>query len=196
MELENKSSFKRIYDERIWECNGILSGAGSVPGGTVEYINYLQKFKNKNVLDLGCGDCHVYGDIPIFKSHIGIDLVDINNYVKIPDFVEFLNESILDVDFKKLNFDLVIIKDVFQHVSNDVIFSMIRRFDDFEKCEFIITNDFNSEGCNIDCTSGDYRPLDLKKSPFEFKCIESFVWRSKFDNRIKETIYLDGFKKF
>lgn len=183
-------TFDDIYSKKIWEYNGTLSGAGSVHSGVTEYITFLKKFKHRNVLDIGCGDCKIYNDTPIFNNHIGIDLVDIEKYSKIPTFIKFYNTSIFDFDFNNVNFDLIIIKDVFQHLSTTSCICILEKIYDKKQVQCLITNDFNTEKENLDCLDAEFRPLNLRTAPFNLNPTFSFKWESKIDKRMKETILI------
>lgn len=59
-ELTPKKAFTNIYNFRVWESDGVLSGYGSMKEHALPYLDYLQKYfdekKPKSVVDLGCGD--------------------------------------------------------------------------------------------------------------------------------------------
>lgn len=187
------NSFDTIYKNKIWEFNGVLSGAGSIYEGVQEYIEYLKLFKEYSVLDIGCGDCKIYNNIPMFKKHIGIDVVNITDYSELPNFIEFKNQSITEFNTNDIDIELILIKDVFQHLSNKSIFTIINKIKKFKNCKYIITNDFNFSELNTDCTDASYRPLNLRKSPFNFDISQSFKWESKFDKFKKETVIIENF---
>jgi SAM-dependent methyltransferase len=178
-----KNIFEKIYLDKEWG-EFPISGAGSDPLGANEYIELLMKFKDKNVLDIGCGDMSIYHNM-FFSSYIGIDAVDFSD--KILHFdknVRFICSNIFDVDVHNMNVDLIIIKDVMQHLSNlwnEILLKKIMGI----SCTKIITNDYHNNEFNIDCAVGQYRPLNLIISPFNVKKAIEKPWLSKKDNRIK-----------
>jgi hypothetical protein len=183
--------FEKIYNDKTWACGTILSGAGSCPIGALDYIDFLKKYKNRNVLDLGCGDLSIYNKNIFFNNYIAVDIVDIPKYIDI-NSVKFIKSDIISFNYHLYNFDLIIIKDVFQHLSNQIIleiFNILKKIN----CEMLITNDFNS-GKNEDCLIGHYRNLNLCDSPFNIIPINRYKWTSKVDNRIKETVICNLYK--
>jgi hypothetical protein len=187
------SKFDDIYKNKTWNCNGILSGAGSCPIGSSDYINFLRKFKDYNILDLGCGDCKIYGDDIFFKNYVGVDCVNIPDYSKFPQNVNFHNSEIKEFDFESVLFNLVILKDVFQHLSNNSIFEIFDKLKEISVDVIIITNDLNIDGDNIDCSDGEYRSLNMNNYPFNLKYDSNFIWKSRNDNIIKETLIIKDF---
>lgn len=181
-----ENTFDSIYKNRIWACGDVLSGAGSDPIGAAEYIKYLQKFNNRFVLDLGCGDLSLYNRNPSFKNYIGVDIVDIRKYKTIPTNIQLIYSSILDFDYKKYTFDLIILKDVLQHLPYEEIFQIFDKIYDLE-CNILITNDFDKNILNFDCKRGECRQLNLEITPFSMKYEEIFDWISGIDGRLKRT---------
>lgn len=132
----HKEIFSKIYEKKIWAPNKKtpLSGAGSTINYNKEYINFLQKFINnkknniKSILDLGCGDWSFTKDIDFTdKQYLGIDCVPNvikNNKSKYTKenihfkLADFSNTSILS---HYLDNDLIIMKDVLQHWSDEDI---------------------------------------------------------------------------
>ena len=177
--------FEKIYNDKIWACGTILSGAGSCPIGAADYINFLKQYKNRNVLDLGCGDLSIYNKNIFFNNYIAVDVVDIPKYVDIND-VKFIKSDIISFNYHLCEFNLIIIKDVFQHLSNQTIieiFNVLKKIN----CEILINNDFSTD-CNADCLNGEFRHLDICKSPFNIVPINKHKWISNIDSRLKETV--------
>jgi SAM-dependent methyltransferase len=185
--------FEDIYKNKLWNGNGILSGPGSCPIGASDYINFLRKFKDYKVLDLGCGDCKIYGGDIFFKNYVGVDGVNIPKYSTFPPNLNFYNSEIKNFDFESVTFNLVILKDVFQHLSNNSIFEILIKLKELSVDAFIITNDLNIDNDNIDCNDGDYRRLNMNNDPFNLKYDSNFIWKSRNDNIIKETLIIKDF---
>jgi SAM-dependent methyltransferase len=169
--------FTEIYAKKLWGANeyGVgWSGAGSDFGSTPVYRKFLQDFLAayaiKSVVDVGCGDWE-------FSRYIdwkGIDYlgVDVVEAVLIKDKIVFGTETIR---FKKMDVlqeelpkaDLLICKDVLQHLTNEDVCKVIKQFSNYKYC--LITNDVNADTCSSDnpqVIRGDYRPIDLTKEPF------------------------------
>lgn len=182
--------FEKIYEDKIWACGSILSGAGSCPIGAAEYIEFLKQYKDRSVVDLGCGDLSIYDKNIFFNKYVSVDVVDISKYTNLNN-IKFIKSDILSFNFEEYDFNLLIIKDVFQHLSNKTIFSILEKLKSIN-CELIITNDFN-QNQNEDCTDGDYRSLNLTQHPFNLSFINRYKWISKVDSRIKETLVCNLF---
>jgi SAM-dependent methyltransferase len=181
------NTFDKIYENKIWECDGVLSGAGSHPRGTVDYINYLYKFKERKILDLGCGDLSIYkGDI-FFKNYIGVDIVDVGKYKNLPK--DIIISSIDTLQYELYDFDLILIKDVFQHLSNDAILNILNQLLKL-KVDMLITNDYHFSLTNENCEDGGYRSLNMEMDPFQLQPRDEYYWESKMDSRLKKTIFV------
>ena len=137
--LSTGEVFTKIYEVGAWgksneSTQGFFSGSGSHANNLVSpYIEALQKtlssFPQKpNVVDLGCGDFYVGSKIRyLFDSYIACDIVE--------SLIDFNKQKYkdLDVDFRVLdltkdelpNADIVLIRQVLQHLSNKEISAVI-----------------------------------------------------------------------
>jgi SAM-dependent methyltransferase len=133
--LSTQEAFTRIYEKGLWGKSGdslqpFFSGLGSHDQTIVStYIKSVQVFlstfaEKPNVVDLGCGDFFVGSKIrPLCGNYIACDIV--------PKLIEFNKEKYkaLSVDFRVLdltsdelpNGDIVIVRQVLQHLSNEQI---------------------------------------------------------------------------
>lgn len=137
--LSAREVFTKIYEVGAWgksseSTQGFFSGSGSHDANIVRpYIEALQETfssfpKKPNVVDLGCGDFYVGSQIRyLFDSYIACDIVE-----SLVDFNKHKYKN-LDVDFRVLdlagdelpNADIVLIRQVLQHVSNKEICAAI-----------------------------------------------------------------------
>jgi SAM-dependent methyltransferase len=71
--------FEDIYESEKWG-KGLGSGSGSDPEYCKGYLEYLEQRipLGAHVLDLGCGDLRMWGDVPLFRrwSYVGADISD------------------------------------------------------------------------------------------------------------------------
>jgi SAM-dependent methyltransferase len=164
-----ESIFDFIYARAVW---GGGSGAGSDLSRTVLYVAYVQALMDRHdvrsVLDLGCGDWRfsryldftgrVYTGFDVVPSVVGanretyrapnirFEQADLSAYPELPPC------------------DLILCKDVLQHLSNGRVAAILSR------CRMarlaLITNDYHPE--NLDCRDGETRPLDVRAPPFGF----------------------------
>lgn len=183
--------FDEIYKNKTWACGNVLSGAGSDPYSAKDYVAYLNQFKDRCVLDLGCGDLSLYSNNIFFKSYIGVDVVNIQKYKNLPPDVQIVCSTIEEFDFHGYKFDLILIKDVLQHLSNNRICNILNILSNLNT-ECVITNDFNFDDKNEDCVDGDHHYLNLELDPFNLKIKSKYDWQSYFDSRLKQTIVCYG----
>lgn len=84
--------------------------------GILGYIN--ENFKNKKLLDFGCGEGHVIKKNIFFG--VGYDVIQTGNL----SWEKFENESLLTTDFKKVEehspYDFILLYDVLDHAENPV----------------------------------------------------------------------------
>lgn len=171
------STFNRIYAEGTWG-KGVMgkgtSGSGSTLEITREYRAYVEDFMKKHavksVVDAGCGDWSFssamdWGD----ATYLGIDIAsDVIEAVRKKHEKGKIKFQVGDITEDLPAADLLISKDVLQHLSNELIHKFIKN--NLRKGKYkwvILTNDRSSE--NRDISNGEYRMIDLAASPFEVK---------------------------
>jgi 2-polyprenyl-3-methyl-5-hydroxy-6-metoxy-1,4-benzoquinol methylase len=168
--MDNKKVFSKIYKEDLWQGG---SGAGSKLENVKEYVDILQKYIDKpevkTVLDLGCGDWQFSKFLDLSSVlYLGVDVVDSvidsNIHLYSASNIDFISRDITTYELPQV--DLIICKDVLQHLCNKDVVSVLVKIIKSSKFA-LITNDFNSESKdNKDIENGDYRCLDLTLSPF------------------------------
>ena len=184
-----KDVFSTIYQRGVWgKADTFDSGAGSRdPEQYRNYVEALTRFmaslaEKPDVVDLGCGDFHIGNQIrPFANRYIAGDVVELlveRNKAKFAD---------LDVDFRVIDMtadelppgDIVTIKQVLQHLSNDLVAKVVAKLPQFKYAiitEHVPAGDFVP---NLDHRTGpDIRMergsgLDLEKPPFSLKTISS-----------------------
>ena len=168
-------TFNRIYAEGTWakDVTGKgTSGTGSTLEITQEYRTYVEDFMKKHsvtsVVDAGCGDWSFssaidWGD----ASYLGIDIAsDVIAAVRNKHEKGRIRFQVGDITDELPAADLLISKDVLQHLSNELVHRFIRN--NLRKGKYkwvILTNDRGSD--NRDVASGGYRAIDLAAPPFE-----------------------------
>jgi len=168
--------FTNIYDQNLW---GKGSGPGSRAKGTEDYRKVLTDLLMENdvnsVLDYGCGDwqfSHLIEWPKYVTSYTGVDIVksviDTNIELHSNNVIRFehCTNSYLFPDV-----DLIVCKDVLQHLSNKTISALLKKFVKHSKYIFI-TNDSNHYKKivkNSDIQDGKWRPLDLSLAPWNIK---------------------------
>jgi len=168
--LSHRDIFNEIYGRNLW---GAGSGTGSLVETTVAYRQFLHNFIRTNqirsVVDIGCGDWQFSKLIDWSGiSYTGIDVSDVvlaNTQTFARDGVNFLHADARTDPLPKA--DLLIMKDVMQHWSNDDILTFLPRLSHFQQA--LITNGFHpslTALINNDIPAGSFRPVDLRSSPF------------------------------
>lgn len=173
----NSAVFSSIYERGEWgvdEQKKGNSGTGSDPQNAKMYLaflnNYLREHQIKSVVDLGCGDWRIGKEVCWDGiQYIGIDVVgsviEQNSKEYASANISFVKADGSDYSLPKA--DLLICKDVLQHLPFKDIKNIIKQFSKFKHC--IIVNDVDpiTLTCsNINIPRGHYRPLDLTKPPF------------------------------
>ena len=186
--MSNAEVFSKIYEEDLWHGG---SGAGSKIENVKEYVDILQKYINKpeikTVLDLGCGDWQFSKFLDLSSvSYLGVDVVESviesNSTSYSASNIKFISRDITTYEIPKA--DLIICKDVLQHLCNKDVVTILVKIITSSKFS-LITNDFNPENTeNKNIDNGDYRCLDLTLSPFYLDVVtvlesERVGWKSK-----------------
>ncbi len=191
----SEERFTTIYREAKWGVNEKgegFSGCGSTVREAAPYMKFLQDFIKKNkiktIVDVGCGDWTFsqYVDWNGAK-YTGIDVVraviDKNNAQFSTKKISFIHSDGMDMNLPKA--DLIICKDVLQHLPDSEIEKFLKQLHKFKHC--LITNDVdpttktseNSE--EVDLTYG--RHLDLTKAPFNLRGTKAFTYTSGWDTK-------------
>jgi hypothetical protein len=171
------STFNRIYAEGTWgkDITGKgTSGSGSTLEITQEYRAYLEAFMKKHgvksVVDAGSGDWGFSSAINWGEaSYLGVDIAsDVIEAVRKKHEKGKIRFQVGDITESLPAADLLISKDVLQHLSNELIHKFIENNLRTGKYKWVIlTNSRSSE--NQDISNGDFRGIDLAASPFEVK---------------------------
>lgn len=176
-ETPNSIIFTDIYQRGEWGVDKYgkgNSGTGADPIIAKRYINFLQHYLIQqnihSVVDLGCGDWRISECIDWGNIHyLGVDVVQSVIDKNIERFSS-PNIMFLHADGTRVNLpnaDLLICKDVLQHLPFTDIFAIISQFKKFRYC--IIVNDVDpmTLTCiNRDIPRGCYRFVDLTQPPF------------------------------
>jgi SAM-dependent methyltransferase len=171
----NERVFSQIYERGKWGRDGLgnaISGPGSTLPQGKPFIDYIQTFLSAyeidSVVDLGCGDWVLARNIDWGSLHyLGIDVVRRivrNNQAKYgTSRINFIQLDGANASLPAA--DLFICKDVLQHLPLAQIFHILNESKKFKYSIFV--NDVQeSETVNQEIASGEYRPVDLTKSPF------------------------------
>lgn len=180
--MPSDNPFAAIYETGAW---GAGSGPGSYPEFTIEYRAFIQRFMVLNgitsVVDIGCGDWQFSRYIDFRGArYLGLDvvpaLVERNRQAFGGPQVAFdeMPADVADVP----GGDLLLIKDVLQHLPNADIFRILETV--VPRFKFaLITNSYEkvNTGQNYDISGhGDFRCLDLTAEPYNVRGAYAFEY--------------------
>ena len=176
--------FTNIYSKNIW--GGGSGGGSKISSHTQKYVDILYyilyEYDIKNICDIGCGDWEFsrFIDFSDF-NYTGIDcvksVIDENKNLYQKDNISFIHKTIGN-NYIPEGYDLVILKDVIQHWTNEDILKWLP--DILEKNKYVfITNGFKymrkPENNNLKRDINNryrYHPVDINKYPLiKFKDI-------------------------
>ena len=172
-----------MYERNVWQRTD-TSGPGSSMEATADYRRYLQELMRRKhvrkVLDLGCGLWeHLSGVDWTGIEYLGVDpvpsVIARNSGSHQTPERRFMVGQVADVP-DLASFDLVLIKDVLQHLPNTMIMDILARLRPARR--LLITNDLNHRKFNEDCQLGGWRMLDLERTPFNLVPAEVFDFKS------------------
>lgn len=163
-----KQVFDAIYRDKVW---GEGSGGGSQLSISRPYADLVSDFirdhKLSRVIDLGCGDWLVGRMFRLGSAtYHGIDAAEAVIAALAPHQTESIKFSCIDATSEPLPpGDLLLIRDVMQHWSNDAIAAFLPAMSAFK--HVIVTNAVREfQTTNLDIATGDFRHIDLRLPPF------------------------------
>ena len=184
--LTNENIFLKIYKNKVWNKKSNLdfdSGPGSHDLCLVEpyvrtLIDFFKENKDLTIVDIGCGDFNVGKQLFKYsKNYIAIDVVqELIDRNKI--FFKANNLIFKKIDAVSQNIPngkCVIIKEVFQHITNGEIMSILRKIQNFKYIIITESEPLLKFKANIDKQKGPDCRTDLNsgividKPPFNFK---------------------------
>ncbi|MEJ0090065.1 MAG: class I SAM-dependent methyltransferase [Limisphaerales bacterium] len=183
------TAFDKIYANGYW---GFGSGHGSLPSVTKGYRAFLENFLAanhiKSVLDFGCGDWQFsrlinWGGIQYTGVDVAGKVIRRNKLKYASDNINFHALNSPAMDFPAA--DLLISKDVLQHMTRNDIFAFIKNILPRYKFALITNCVTPADRLNHDIGAGEFRALDLRMPPydlaaevvFSFSVPDIFSWR-------------------
>jgi SAM-dependent methyltransferase len=192
-------TFNRIYAEGSWGRDHTgrgTSGSGSTLEITREYRAYVEDFIRTHgvtsVVDAGSGDWSFSSEIDWGQaSYLGVDIAsDVIEAVRRKHEKGTIRFQVGDITEELPPADLLISKDVLQHLSNELVHKFLTNNVKKGKYKWIIlTNDRGGSRENVDIQPGGYRTIDLAAHPFEVKGLVDLP--ITFGNESKVTSLID-----
>lgn len=171
--------FNRVYKDSVW---GYKSGSGSDPKNAEPWIalvnQYLGRDDVSTVLDLGCGDGRLMERYDLAGiQYLGVDVSsDIISEKVERSNIKFVVGDAMTMEIPET--DLIIIKDVLQHLPIEYIQHIVPKL--IVKAKIVIfCNDVETVNRNI--SVGGYRGIDLLAPPFNFNLRPLFDFISDTD---------------
>jgi SAM-dependent methyltransferase len=157
---------------------GLGSGWGSTVNSTVHYRRVIESFLDQNrprrVLDLGCGDWQSSQFIPwdgYGVLYVGVDaspMIIERNRQRFASPSKHFYPVCQPTELAALGmrFDLVICKDVLQHMPNAMVNGYLDVVGQIAKVALITNDAYPAHELNTDIEAGAWRAIDIRKPPF------------------------------
>ena len=169
---------KKYFDKKLtWyhpKLSESLSGDGSglkqteIIRKTIPLI--IKKYKIKTIFDAACGDFYWMRFVINNKlNYIGGDIVkkiiELNKKKYKKKNINFIHSDLTKKDLPKV--DLIICRDVLTHLPLDMGIRAKKNFVK-SKSKYLLSTTFSNINKNIDILEGNFRPINLLKSPYTF----------------------------
>jgi len=197
-----REAFERIYREGLWakDAQGKgTSGYGSTLEFTKLYRVFLQDFlaayQVRSVVDAGCGDWEFSQAID-WKGirYLGVDIAPSVIAANQRRFgaanVRFVVADIVRDELPAA--DLLLVKDVLQHLSNADVALFLRQLPRYR--HVLIVNDVLLDSLSApaaDIPTGRYRPIDITQPPFSLAGTKVLAWHDRDTGTAKLVVHLE-----
>jgi len=209
---DRRFAFEQIYQAHHWGGSS-RSGPGSDPHNTGRYINFIKEWLAsrpdvRTIVEVGCGDWSTSSQIGFSANHhyVGIDIVKSNVENNTTKYgtkqIQFIYSDF--VEEPPPAGDVVIAKDVLQHLSNVSVLKFIRsslgryRYailtNDVLKVEYVpivfgIAYPRRLELPNREINDGGSRPVQISAAPFNIKVSESLFYKNVIRTSPRKVVY-------
>ncbi|MBR0784982.1 class I SAM-dependent methyltransferase [Bradyrhizobium iriomotense] len=173
--LDLAARFVRIERTNLWGAASSVSGLGSEDVATSAIREalppLLQRLGVRSLLDAPCGDAGWIGRMKLDLDYTGIDIVpsliaanseraargELSGRFDVGDITRDVLPSV----------DLILCRDCLVHLSFDNISRALRNFR-ASGARFLLLTTFPEWDDNRDCEDGDWRALNMAKTPFNW----------------------------
>ncbi|MDR1023729.1 MAG: class I SAM-dependent methyltransferase [Prevotellaceae bacterium] len=167
----SQQPFTDIYKLNFWNSEESKSGTGSTIKATVMIRKHLpliiERYAIRSMLDVPCGDYNWMRAVEKKCHYIGGDivpeLIENNQKLYASDNVQFKLIDIIKDTLPAV--DLIFCKDCLQHLSYANVHKALWNFKS-SNSKYLMVTSYSKTWLNHDIENGDYRPLNLRKSPF------------------------------
>lgn len=172
--------FERLYRRGGWPAEGTASGPGSTLAATEELRIFLptvlSALSARSIADIPCGDF-------AYMSHVDLSCYEYTGYDAVATLIQLNRRKFPDYAFEVLDIvsevpdthDVVFVKDLFQHLSNNMIVTALANILD-SGAEYLIVscdtypppfvNEFDLSFEEDGHVSSSSRPVNLSVAPF------------------------------
>ncbi|MDN5005752.1 class I SAM-dependent methyltransferase [Bradyrhizobium sp. GCM10027634] len=173
--LDLAARFERIEQTNLWGAATSVSGLGSEDRATAAVREalpgLLQRLGARSLLDAPCGDAGWIGSMKLDVDYIGIDIVPSligANNARVARGEARGRFLVADITHDFLpGCDVILCRDCLVHLSYHNIARAIARFR--ASCaQFLLVTTFPQWEDNRDCDDGDWRALNMTRSPFNW----------------------------
>lgn len=179
--VSRQQRFARIFKDNRWGSEESASGVGSTLSQTLHLrpgLTYAFRKHNINrLVDAPCGDFNWMKEIvDQFDYYVGVDIV--------PELIERNNRLFRSTKVRFQQGDLVrdvlpladaiLCRDCLVHLSFADIWKTITLFKQ-SGSRFLATTTFTDDRTNRDIITGEWRPLNLMRAPFNFPAPEELI---------------------
>lgn len=169
----NKDLFTYYYNTNKWGDKESVSGPGSSAAATVNIRRELPELLNglnvKKFFDAPCGDFHwfksviINPDIEYTGGEIVEEIVEMNRSLYTNSNRKFILFDIVNNELPIV--DMWLCRDTLFHFSNSDITKVLFNLKK-SKIKYFLSTTYPDIDLNRDITTGDYRPINLIRPPF------------------------------
>jgi hypothetical protein len=173
-----KDVFTHIFNSNSWRGEESRSGTGSSLDNTRKLLTLLEglfsELNIKKILDIPCGDFNWMQHLPLKDDmeYLGVDIVEeviknnISSYKKSASNLDF---RVGDINTDHFPYsDIIMVRDCLVHFKFNDIYQTLQNLKK-QKYKYILLTSFINRPNNLDLTHvGEWRPLNLQISPFNF----------------------------
>lgn len=168
------AAFRHAYATNLWAGRDSPSGPGASLDQTVAVRQALpvlcERLGVKSLLDLPCGDCSWMATVIFHDLHyVGADflpeVIEANARYALPGRRDFRVLDILTSSLPRA--DLVLCRDCLVHLAFADIARAVTNLR-ASHSTWLLTTTFPGQSENLDIRTGDWRPLDLERAPFDW----------------------------
>lgn len=167
--------FEAIYAQGVWQ-NGDREIPKSGPGSSVHATDSLRRYlpsildeiAAKTLLDVGCGDFTWMSRIDLRRNYIGVDIVPsviADNARYAGPGRQFFCIDAISSDLPEA--DAILCRETLFHLSFADGRQFLKNIFSRPRSWFLCTTESDT-WFNADIHTGDYRPLNLRRPPFNF----------------------------